>query len=452
MKDFKFYRILTIIFVLVFVGCSSSADPLRCNIGVADITPEEPVFLAGFAAREGLSTGIHRPLKTHCLVIENDSARICIISNDMMEISINLADGLRKEISAQTGIPYDHIFIHNIHTHSAPRAGGSCTEEGGPNYAFAKKFRETVVRNAVQTANNKKAFIPFTIETGKGKCEINCNRGEKEGPCDHDVYLAHLINKKGKTIVSLLNFACHPVSLNQRSLVVSTDFPGITVEKLSKEWGSDLFYFSGACGNVNPCGELRADTSYTQARGMELADAVQKIRTKKIKKSNILRVSNREAKLPFRVSVITPQIINDHADEIRKRWTAFGTWKDDVERWRSAMLEKIAKGEVKNWLPFEIASVNIGGLILFFSQGEPFNEYQTLLRENNPGIPLFFIAYTNGQNSYLPSKYAFERDAYEYEKEQMHIYIGAPYPLSDKMPAVYETAIKQVVNDVVSNQ
>lgn len=426
------------------------AAQLKCNIGVADITPEEPVSLAGFAAREGLSTGIHRPLKTHCLVIDNDSARICIISNDMMEISINTANGLREEIAAQTGIPYDHIFIHCIHTHSAPRAGGSSTEEGGPNYAFVKKFRETVIRNAVQTANNKEAFIPFTIETGKGKCEINCNRREKEGPCDHDVYLSHLLDKNGKTIVSLLNFACHPVSLNHRSLVVSTDFPGITVEALSKKWGSDVFYFSGAAGNVDPCGALRADTSYTQARGMELAKAVRKIRTEKIKKSNTLRISNREVRLPFRVPEITPEIVNDHADEI-KQWDVFGTWKNDVERWRSATLEKIANGEVKNWLPFEIASVNIGGLIMFFSQGEPFNEYQTLLREDHPGIPIFFIAYTNGQNSYLPSKYAFERDAYEYEKEQMHVYIGAPYPLSDEMPVVYETAIKQVVNDVIDN-
>jgi len=212
-----------------------------------------------------------------------------------------------------------------------------------------------------------------------------------------------------------------------------------------------VFYFSGAAGNVDPCGALKADTTYTQARGRELADAVRKIQTEKIKKSNILRISNMEVRLPFRVSEITPEIVNAHAEEI-KQWNPFDTWQNDVERWRSATLEKIAKGEMKNWLPLEIASVNIGGLVFFFSQGEPFNEYQTLLRENNPGIPIFFIAYTNGQNSYLPSKYAFESDAYEYEKEQMHIYIGAPYPLSDKMPAVYETAIKQVVNDVINNQ
>jgi len=141
-----------------------------------------------------------------------------------------------------------------------------------------------------------------------------------------------------------------------------------------------VFYFSGAAGNVDPCGALKADTTYTQARGRELADAVRKIQTEKIKKSNILRISNMEVRLPFRVSEITPEIVNAHAEEI-KQWNPFDTWQNDVERWRSATLEKIAKGEMKNWLPLEIASVNIGGLVFFFSQGEPFNEYQTLLRE-----------------------------------------------------------------------
>ena len=186
------------------------------------------------------------------------------------------------------------------------------------------------------------------------------------------------------------------------------------------------FYFS-----EQPATLIRADHSgrygLYQSRGIELADAVRNIKFGQ-NKNNVLQISNIK-KLPFRASEITPELINHHADEI-KDWDPFGTWKNDVERWRSNILKKIANGEVKNYLPVEIASVNIGGLVLLFSQGEPFNEYQTELRKNRSDVPIFFIGYTNGQNSYLPSKYAFEREGYEYEREQMHIYIGAPYPLS----------------------
>ncbi|MCL1822569.1 MAG: hypothetical protein FWG22_07080, partial [Prolixibacteraceae bacterium] len=123
-------------------------------------------------------------------------------------------------------------------------------------------------------------------------------------------------------------------------------------------------------------------------------------------------------------------------------------WKNDVVGWRREILGKMANGEVKNYLPFQIACVRIGGMVFFFTQGEPFNEYQTILRESKHNTPVLFVAYTNGQNSYLPSKHAFQTNAYAYEKEQMHIYIKAPYPLSANMPDVYETAAKQIIHDI----
>ncbi len=444
MKNHKLLLAVSLL-VISMMGCSNPGQ-LKCNIGIADITPTDSVNLAGFAARVGLSTTIHRPLKTHCLVIENDTTRVCMITNDMMEIPISMAKDLREQISRQTGIAYHHIFIHNTHTHSAPRVTGFSAEPGGTNFNFKKMFMEILVNNAVRTANHKAGFVPFTIETGKGESDINCNRREKDGPINHDVYAVRLKDKQGKLIVSLLNFGCHPVSLGHRSRVVSTDFPGITVEEIQKEWGGEVFYFSGAAGNVDPCGPLSADTSYAQERGQQLADAVRQIKFEKLNPDQTLRVLNAEVRLPFRIPEITEEAINAHVDEILQ-WDAFGTWKNDVISWRKEILAKMANGEVKNYLSFQIASVRVGGLLFFFTQGEPFNEYQTILRESKPGTPVLFVAYTNGQNSYLPSKHAFQVNEYKYEKEQMHIYIKAPYPLSDSMPVVYETAAKQIINE-----
>ena len=444
------YRnIFTFLFVFqwLLASCLAPTDPLRCNIGIADITPEDSVNLAGFAARKGLSTTIHRPLKTHCLVIEKDTIKVCIITNDMMEIPVSMADMFREQISQRTDIPSSHIFIHNTHTHSAPRVTGFSVEQGGTNFHFRKMFMETVVENAVRTANNKAGFVPFTLETGKGESDISCNRGEKDAPINHDVYAVRLLDKKGEPIVSLLNFGCHPVSLGHRSRVVSTDFPGITVEEIMKEWRGDVLYFSGAAGNVDPCGPLAADTSYTQLRGRQLAEAIRRIKFVKAKTDQTLRVHNEEVRLPFRIPQITKEAINDHVDEILQ-WNVSGTWKNDVIAWHKEVLEKLADGEVKNYLPIRIACVRVGAIILFFTQGEPFNEYQTLLRESKPDTPILFIAYTNGQNSYLPSRHAFQVDAYEYEKEQMHIYIKAPFPLSNDMPAMYEEHAKQIVRKV----
>ena len=68
-------------------------------------------------------------------------------------------------------------------------------------------------------------------------------------------------------------------------------------------------------------------------------------------------------------------------------------------------------------------------------------------RKAFPSEMIFFAGYTNGQNSYLPSEHAYQfRKGYEYEIEQMHVYIKSPYPLSSKMPAVYRNGIINTIN------
>jgi hypothetical protein len=74
-------------------------------------------------------------------------------------------------------------------------------------------------------------------------------------------------------------------------------------------------------------------------------------------------------------------------------------------------------------------------------------------RADFPNRTVFFAGYTDGQNSYLPSKRAYEvRKGYEYEVEQMHIYIKAPYPLSDKMPDTYIAGIEKTIKDVIDKE
>ena len=80
--------ILAIAAVLALFSCTTEPS-LMCNYTSADISTleDEHVVLAGFAAREGLSDGIHIPLRTHALAITDGNQKVCIISNDVMEIS-----------------------------------------------------------------------------------------------------------------------------------------------------------------------------------------------------------------------------------------------------------------------------------------------------------------------------------------------------------------------------
>lgn len=438
--------------ICILCSCESDSEKFLYNYKIADITPKDSVVLAGFAARKGLSTGIHKELNTHCLVISKGEKKVCIVSNDLMEMSTSTVDVLREQISQKSGLPINDIFIHCIHTHSAPRTGGWCAKEGKPNYEYAIYAKDQIVKNAVETILGNESYKPFTMEIGKGKSNINCNRRDVEAFTSEDVYVLRLLDDNKKPVLSLVNYACHPVSLGARSNVVSTDFPGFAAEVLEKEWGGHVMYFSGASGNSDPCDSLSRLSSYAEGKGHKLANDIKDIEFTPIKSNGKFTVINKEVKLPFQADTITVELIEKHVEEITK-WgvSVSSSWVEDVKYWASYTIEDVKNGLVKNYLPFNIHAINIGGVVLFLTQGEPFMEYQAQLREEFPDTDILFIAYTNGQNSYLPSKIAFTSDKYDYETKQMHIYIGAPYPLSDKMPDCYSGALNEITREAIEN-
>ena len=446
-------RRLTLLLCVLAAASCSSGGKLVCNYSAADIStlPEEHTMLAGFAARNELSVGLHLPLYTHCLVVGDGTDKVCIISNDLMEIQPDLSLEWRREISEKSGLPLDRIFMHCIHTHSAPRNGGVRAEPGGSNYSHKERLHRVLVDNAVKTITDTRSFRPFRMEVGKAVTSINGNRCEKEtGPVDRDVYVVRFLEKSGKPIVSVMNLACHPVCMGPRSYLVSSDYPGVAGKILSEAWGGDVFQLTGAAGNMDPARGPRM-VEYAEECGRSLADSLLRIEFEPVPATGEFKVVGDTVALPFRIDKVTPEAVAAHAEEI-SAWdkTVSATWKDDVEGWKELILSRFADGEVKSSLDFTMGAVNIDGIVFFFTQGEPFCEYQMTARSQFPGRTVIFAGYTNGQNSYLPSAHAFEyRKGYEYEIDQMHIYIKAPYPLSDKMPATFSEAIRKTISEAL---
>ncbi|MBR5704267.1 MAG: hypothetical protein IKX45_08460 [Bacteroidales bacterium] len=442
----------SLLFILLILSALSCSKGLTMSYSSADIstTEDEHTMLAGFAARSKLHDGIHQHLFTHCLVLGDGTQKVCIISNDLMEISPALADTMRALIAEKSGLAVDNILMHNIHTHSAPRSGGWCNVTGGPNRAWKERMVETVTDNAAKAiaAEGK----PFKLEIGKGTTSINGNRCEKGGPVDHDVYVARFL-QKGKPVVSIVNLACHPVCMGAGSLLLSSDYPGINARILSEAWGGEVFQLTGAAGNMDPAqGPKRVD--YAEECGKCLADSLVNIKFSRVPSKGILRLVNETVDLPYQIDEVTPEAVIAHADSLAaSARTVFPRFADDVMGWKAEILERFKEGPVPSKLRYHLHGVDLDGIIFFFSDGEPFCEYQMEARAAFPDRTIFFAGYTNGQNSYLPSERAYQvRKGYEYEVEQMHVYIKAPYPLSEKMPSVYREGVIKTIGDTIAQE
>ena len=432
-----------LVFSMLFLACACERPQLTCNFSVADISAleDEHLVLAGFAARQGLSDGIHIPLKSSCLVISDGSKKVCLVSNDLMEISPALADELRDSISARSGLARENILLHCIHTHSAPRMGGVSTNPGGPNVAYRERTFNAIMENAVKTITEDAAYVPFRLEIAQGRAAINYNRCEPEtGPVDSTLLAARLISR-GKPLCAFYNIACHPVAMGHKSLLLSSDYSGVARKAVEPVWGCPVFQLTGAAGNMDPKGGCQL-VDHAEEIGAELAAALKELKFKRVKEQNLLKIATGKAELPYLIDEVTPEAVKAHADSLVKASTNFPRFANDVRGWEAEILERFRTGEVRNRLDFNMTALNVDGILFFFTQGEPFCEYQTATRNFFSDRTLFFAGYTNGQNSYLPSAHAYEyRKGYEYEIEQMHVYIKAPNPLSHQMPEAYQAAI-----------
>lgn len=445
-------RKLLIILLSIFPFVAN-ATSLKCNFSAADISiiKGESVILAGFAARDSLTTEIHLPIFSNCLVITNGEKKICIISNDLMEISPAQSLEIREAISERSGLDINDIFLHCIHTHSAPRVGGACSlDPDGTNYTYRIHCFESIISNAVKTITEESSFRECTIETGRGKCFINANRCEKEGPVDHTLYAVRFIDKNGKPICAFVNYACHPVCMGPRSYLLSSDYSGFGRKIVSEEWGCPVFQISGGSGNMDPA-QGPKDYEYAEECGREYARAVESIKFVRLPKDATIIRNDRVAHLPYRIPVVTKDAVRKHAAEIVEQYSsAFPRFESDVNGWVDQIMNEWDNpGKNYESLDINMHALNIGGLLLFFTQGEPFCEYQIQARQAFPDQTLIFAGYTNGQSSYIASERAYQvRKGYEYETDQMHVYIKSPYPLSDQMPQAFMEAINKTVAPV----
>ena len=91
-------RIWISILVLVSVRFIFAGDGLLCGIAKLDITPVDPVTMAGYANRTELSKGIHDSLSVRVLAFENGKNKLVLVSTDVIGFYSGTAKVFRESI------------------------------------------------------------------------------------------------------------------------------------------------------------------------------------------------------------------------------------------------------------------------------------------------------------------------------------------------------------------
>jgi Neutral/alkaline non-lysosomal ceramidase, N-terminal len=432
-------------------------NALYVNCNTIDITPSESVVLTGYANRNGLSTSVHRSLSSRCAVLKVGGEIACLVADDLLDIMPQMTQEIIHRIAEETAIPASRIFIHAIHTHSAPGMEYGLSEA---NDRYIGWVTSRIVQNAAKTFLESSAYQTCSVRYGSAQCDISSNRrlidpqtgvaakvSNIQGANDREVAILQMVNSFGVPVVTLFNFACHPVILGYDSTVVSTDYPGAARETIEHALGGMAIFLNGAAGNINPCLTDQTDPAIVDQEGRKLGQAVVHSRLDVWNGSLDVHSANRTIQLPYRDQHMTAERFLREVERRLGEQTEFHNWQQDLRKWSAVMIDHLDKGTVPDTCSIAIGAIRIGPAVFLLSQGEVFIEYQIRAKQRCPGKKVIFAAYTNGMKGYIPTEEAFRHHGYEVD--QAYVYMEEPSPLTPDADQIYMNAVNDLLREVV---
>jgi hypothetical protein len=254
----------------------------RAGAASTDITPRDlgRTFLAGFGL-DRRAEGVLEPLTASALHLEAGSARVTLVSADLLALPRLLVDAIRARVRR---LPEKRaILCCATHTHSGPDTLGlwgrsllgklpiSSGVDGGYLDWLAGRVASCVDEAAAWAAPARLRAASFAVPT-------RWTRNDRRGGARFDDATALAFDDlEGRRIATVLNHASHPETLWSENRLVSPDFPGAFRRRSSALAGGIPLYVSGPLGamltpDVPRDAGLDERRSFCEALGSALAE------------------------------------------------------------------------------------------------------------------------------------------------------------------------------------
>ncbi len=248
-------------------GAAAAAEtPFEAGFAEADITPElgeKPVYLAGFGHNRK-ATAVHDPLKARAVVFKHGGRKVAVVSLDLVGFFHANVQRVRDRLPGFT-----YVLVTSTHNHEGPDTLGLWGRNAftrGDDAAYVKLVEERAAK-AVHDADA--AARPVTAVLGTVRAAELLYDG-REPYLKHDDLVALLLRdaKTEKPAGAVVQWNCHPETLDDRNTEVSADFVGYTVRHLQDRFRCPAVYLTGTVGGLLTSlkVELKDD------RGKELKD------------------------------------------------------------------------------------------------------------------------------------------------------------------------------------
>ena len=414
--------VLLVSFLFAF-NVQVSARGWRAGVARVDITPQDTLWLAGYAARTHAATGTLTRLWVKALALEDSLGhRAVLVTSDLVGYPKAVSDTIRDRCWRRYGLAREQILLTVSHTHTGPvlRGRWAIIYPLRPVHLkaidrYTDALQEKVVGVVGEALRN---LQPVSLWAGNGTVRFQVNRrnngrlvplelqAELAGPNQYDVPVLEVRKPGAERLAVAFGYACHATVLNTYEW--SGDYPGFAQIELEKDLpGVTAMFFQGCAGDQNPL--PRRSVALARQYGRELAAAVEAVLEQERRPLRpVLRTANREIEL----RLDPPPTV----DELKKFRERAETWQ---KRWADWMLGKLQRGEkLPDRYPYPVEVWRLGDQMLVALGGEPVIDYALEIKRVF-GQRTFVLGYSNDVMAYIPSTRVLREGGYEGASSQM---------------------------------
>lgn len=380
-------------------------NTLRAGYGEAAITPSLGTDLTGFGFYlERRAERVLDDLKVRALFLDNQTARLLIISCDLLGFSVPMADRIRARIGTALKLPPQNILLACTHTHSGP-ATTALAGLGKVDISYVRRLPRAITKAAEQAVRSAApAELGWTAEAVE---PIGFNRRRRNFE-EIDPWLKVVVIQQKEGRLYLLNYACHAVTLGPTA-EVSADWPGALVREIERGGDRGLF-IQGFCGDIDPVTYLNrrlgADVKDLALYGGLLATRARKAGSG-IDLSSHVRLKAVERRIRLPLSVPNRRDLQREYLEALESGREFPKTRLVLRRWKERAEKHHAALRRFPWIQnVPVQAMAIGGLRLLGLPGEVFCGYGLKLQKRWKALMTAGLA--NGDVGYLPTRRAFD--------------------------------------------
>ena len=407
----------------------------RAGAATADISPATSQFLCGYPHVERWSTGLHDPLTSSAMALDDGQTCLILVANDILYVPKSIVARARQRIAGATGVPESRIMITATHTHSGPvvqnRGPGSydhVVPDADPAYLA---ILENGIVQAGETAfwARRPAEIGMAIARVEG---IGTNRRDPAGPADPEIPVFVARDPRTRAFIGIMEiYAMHPTVLHEDSRLVSGDFPAMGRQYLQQALGAKIpvLHHMGASGKQSPRHCVRGQTFDEAVRlGTILGKAVETAIASIAYQPHLpLAAVQTAIEYPLRdlpdvaaaaakVEAVRAKFARQQQDGTPRaivRTTECDLFGAEASH---ALAQSKASGRIdealQRCMPAEIQLLRIGPWAVVGWQGEVFIEYALAIRQANPDV--FVCTCANGSMAgYIATEQAAAEGGYE---------------------------------------